>query len=101
MTEKLRKIRKVSAFRHCDISFVVDEVTELKEQLAQGDRTLLSPYNLHQACVDGTKYIAADARFLNRHAGSRGRGNFRYLFDAEGYVGVAEHTQHNKYRRVA
>jgi len=45
--------------------------------------------------------LAADAKELNHAMGSRGRGNFRYLFDPERhlFVGIAEHIG-NDYKKA-
>lgn len=60
-------------------------------------------WNLHYVPVNGTTYLVADAKYLNKHTNQRGRGNLRIMLDrgTYEYAGLARELDNGNYRLVA
>ena len=92
--------RKVKSLRHLDTNRMAEEVASLELMLRERTEAVRN-YRPHPVEVENVRYLACDAKMLNKHAHQSGRGDFRYLFRDLTYVGVAVHTNSGAYAVVA
>lgn len=92
--------RKVKSLRHLDTDRMAEEVASLETMLRERTEAVRN-YRPHPVEVGNVRYLACDAKMLNRHAHQSGRGDFRYLFRDSSYAGVAVHTNSGAYAVVA
>jgi len=91
--------RKVKEFQHVRMEKAQDEIACLEMRLRTSPHQMRD-VSSHKVIVRGEEYIATDAKYLNREANQRGRGNYRYLFQQAEFAGVAVHTPAGDYRML-
>jgi hypothetical protein len=95
-----RKFKKIKPLKHLNIAKVQSEISDIVSALQNAPDRARS-FRPHVVELEGNRYIACDARTLNRHTHQSGRGDYRYLFQDYELAAVAVHSEKGGYRLVA
>ena len=79
------------------------DVSRVEDLARDPGNSVRMAWNLQQVPVNGTTYLVADAKYLNKYTNQRGRGNLRILIDRDEYkyAGLALEVSGGSYRQVA
>ena len=95
---EISKIKKIKPFKHIKLDRVQSEISDLIDGVKGGALDAIRGFNPHVVELQGDRYIACDARTLNRHTNQGGRGDYRHLLSTAGeYAGVAVHSKRGGY----
>ena len=95
----IEKIKKIKPLKRVDLGKVRKEVSGLERAIRTSNfETSARP---HVVNIDSERYVACDAKHLNKYSNQSGRGDYRYLFQDGQYAGIAVHGSYNGYRKVA
>tara|TARA_Y100000034_G_C6812491_1_gene365253 strand:+ start:229 stop:534 length:306 start_codon:yes stop_codon:yes gene_type:complete len=101
MKATITRIKKVKALKKVPLNDVQNEISDIVLRLQDENPDVAKSFCPHVVSLGRERYVACDAKYLNRQANQSGRGDYRYLFQDNAYAGLAEHQNRGGYRMVA
>jgi hypothetical protein len=80
-----KDIQKVKSLRRMDMR-TLEMVTQELEAVSDISNTSRDTHRPHTVTMPQGRFVALDAKILNRYASQRGRGCWRYLADSSGSI---------------